>query len=197
MCLLTLELVALQTPDLACQVRRKHVKFHVLHRRRVAGEFRTPFVTRRARLGNHVAQSPAFGFDHFVERFGDLIEDAAEVVLIEDLAAPLAQLVEHLADPFEVASIAVCHSTLHDPAQGAVDVAVIQQIVGQLVEEAVRVEFEGALCAVPRRVAEMRWLATISATSPTEDHGETLTRPDTSTPSRRLYATGRDLVNVG
>ena len=135
----------------------------------------TPFITRLGGFGNHFLQSPALCVHHFVERVGNLIKNSPKIVLIKDFAVAITEAIKHLADAFHVASVSVRHSTPHDPAQCTVDIAVIQQVVSQLVKEAIGINIKPALSAVPRRVPEVRRLATTTAATPTENHGETLT----------------------
>ena len=87
---------------------------------------------------------------------GDVFVDAAEVVAVELLAPPLAQLLEHLAHALDVAALAVAEALLHHPPQRRVEVAVVEQVVGHLREQRVGVEVEPDLGAVPTRVAEAR-----------------------------------------
>src|SRR5207249_12208152 len=75
---------------------------------------------------------------------------------IEHLATPFAQALEHLAHAHETVALAVAHALLEQAAQRRVEVAVVQEVVGDLVEECVRIEVEAALRAVPARVPERR-----------------------------------------
>ena len=104
-----------------------------------------------------VVDGVALLVDDVVELAGDLVVDAAEVVLLETLLALLAQLLEQLAQPLQLLAVAVAHALLHHPAQRGVDVAVVQQVVGELVEQRVGVEVEALLRAVPPRVGEPSW----------------------------------------
>ncbi len=87
--------------------------------------------------------------DDVVELVGDLLVDAAEVATVEPLLACLAELVHQFAQALHPLAVAVLHALLHQPAQGRVDVAVVEQVVGQLVEEPIGVELEPLLGAVP------------------------------------------------
>ena len=97
--------------------------------------------------------------DDVVELVGDLVVDAAEVAPVEPLLALLAQLVHQLAQALQALAVAVLHALLHHPPQGGVDVAVVEQVVGELVEQRVGVELEPRLRAVPPRVGEPRAMA--------------------------------------
>ena len=85
---------------------------------------------------------------------GDLVVHAAEVELVEALLALLAQLLHQLAQALHALAVAVAHALLHHPAQRGVDVAVVEQVVGELVEQPVGVEVEALLRAVPAGVGE-------------------------------------------
>ena len=88
------------------------------------------------------------------ELLGDLVVDAAEVAVLELLLAALAEPLEHLAHAHELLAVAVLEALLEHPAQRRVEVAVVHQLVGHLVEQGVGVEVEAHLGAVPRRVPE-------------------------------------------
>ena len=92
--------------------------------------------------------------DDVAQLVGDLVVHAAEVEPIEPVLALLAQLVHQLAQALQALAVAVGHALLHHPAQRAVDVAVVQQVVGDLVEERIGVEVEALLRAIPARVRE-------------------------------------------
>ena len=85
---------------------------------------------------------------------------ACEVCAVERLklfqqpAALLAQAFEHAAESFDVAPCAVAQAVGHQAAQGAGQGAVIKQIIGDLVEYVVGIEFESCLAAVPARIRE-------------------------------------------
>ena len=96
----------------------------------------------------------AFLVDDVVEFGLDLVVDAAEVVPVETVLALLAQLFQQLAQALQPLAVAVAQALLHHPPQGAIDVAVVEEIVGQLVEDGLRVEFEALLRAVPARIGE-------------------------------------------
>jgi hypothetical protein len=72
-----------------------------------------------------------------------------------ELVAPSApQVLEDLAQSFDALAVAVPEPGLEHPAQGGVQIAVIQQVIGDLLEHPVGVELEADLRAVPPRIAE-------------------------------------------
>ena len=111
-------------------------------------------VARLAGLVDPAVDPFALLLDDLVEPPGDVVVDATEVVAVEHLLALLAELVEHLAQALEVAAVAVVEALLHRAAQRRVEIAVVEQVVGQLAEQRVGVEVEAGLGAVPARVAE-------------------------------------------
>jgi len=62
------------------------------------------------------------------------------------------ELLEHLADALDALVVLVAEALLHEPAQGVVEVAVVQEVVGDLREDVVRVEIEPGLGPVPLRI---------------------------------------------
>ena len=91
--------------------------------------------------------------DDLVEPVRDVLVHAAEVVAVELLAPLLAQLLEHLAHALHVAALAILETLLHHPAQRGVEIAVVEEIVGHLLEQRVGVEVEPDLGAVPAGVS--------------------------------------------
>ena len=77
--------------------------------------------------------------DDVAELLGDVVVDAAEVVLLELVATLAAQLLEHLADALDALAVLVLEARLHHAAQGRVEVAVVEQVVGDLAEDVVGV----------------------------------------------------------
>ncbi len=87
-------------------------------------------------------------------RSGDVLVRAAEVVAVEHLAAALAEPLEHLAHARDPLAVAVLEAALQEPLQGLIEVAVVQQLVGQLAEDVVGVEFEADLGPIPFGIPE-------------------------------------------
>ena len=87
--------------------------------------------------------------DDVVQLVGDLAVHPAEIELVEAVLALLAQLVHHLAQTLHALAVSVAHALLHHPPECAVDVAVVQQVVGQLVEQRIGVEIESTAACRP------------------------------------------------
>ena len=95
------------------------------------------------------------GVDDLAQLLGDLVVDAAEVEAVEPLLALAAQAVEQVADPLHHLALPVAETRLEQPPERGVEVAVVQQVVGHLLEHGVGVEVEADLGAVPAAVAEL------------------------------------------
>jgi hypothetical protein len=113
-------------------------------------------VTGFLRLVDAAVDAGALLFDDLVEPAGDVLVDTAEVVAVELLAPLLAQLLEHLAHALHVAALTILEPLLHHPAQGRVQIAVVQEIVGHLLEQRVGIEVEPDLGAIPAGVLGTR-----------------------------------------
>ena len=87
--------------------------------------------------------------DDVVELAGDLVVHPTEVVTVEALLPLTPELLEQFPDPGQLLAVAVAHSLVHHPAQGGVDIAVVQELVRELVEERVGVEVETASACHP------------------------------------------------
>ena len=180
--LLALEVVVLQALHLAGEVGREHVELHVLHRCRVGFELLLTLIDAIAlglvRLTQLIERRP-FRLDDLAQRIGDVVVDAAEIVVLEDLATALPEALHHVADALHVATVAIGQAVLHHLPQRRVDVAVIEQLVRHLTEEMVGVEIEPGLAAIPARVGEVRRLPPTAVTTTREDHGRNVVRsPD-------------------
>ena len=158
--LLRLEVVLLQLADLAGEVVGQEVEAHVAVHRRLACGLGAALVAGALGvllgLAHGVVDGVALLVDDVVELAGDLVVDTAEVEAVEAVLALAAQLLEQLADALQALAVAVAEALVHHPAQGGVDVAVVQQLVGQLLEQRVAVELEPLLGAVPAGVGETR-----------------------------------------
>ena len=168
--LLRLEVVLLQLADLAGEVVGQEVEPHVAVHRRLPGGLGPALVAGapgvRLGLAHGVVDGVALLVDDVVELAGDLVVDAAEVEAVEALLALPAQPLEQLAHALQALAVAVAEALVHHPPQRRVDVAVVQQLVGQLLEQGVAVELEPLLRAVPPRVREpSRHAATVPASS--------------------------------
>ena len=147
--------VLLQLADAAGEIGRELLELLAPLLRELFEQLLAALVARLARVVEAAVDAFALLFDDLVEPLGDVLVHAAEVVAVELLAAPLAQLLEHLAHALDVAALAVLEALLHHAAQRGVQVAVVEEIVGHLLEQRVGVEIEPDLRAVPPRVLEL------------------------------------------
>ena len=120
----------------------------------LVGDLLAALVARLARLLHRARRAPRAPVDHLAQLLGDVVVDAAEVVALELVAALAPKLLEQLADALDPFAVPVAEPGLHHPPQGRVEVAVVEQVVGDLREDRVGVELEPDLRAVPPGVAE-------------------------------------------
>jgi hypothetical protein len=144
-----LEVVGAQFAHLAGQVVRHEIESHVALGGHLAGGVGAPLVTTRLRIAHGVLDRVSLLVDDVVELARDLVVDTAEIVTVEPLLTFLPELGEQVAQALQPLAVGAPHTVLHHPTQGGVDVAVIQQLVGELAEQGVGVEIEAALGAVP------------------------------------------------
>ena len=124
--------------------------------RDLVGDLLAALVAGLARPRAELVERLRSSVDDVAQLLGDVVVDTAEVVLLELVAAPAAQLLEQLAQALHSLAVAVAEAGLHQPPQRGVEVAVVQQVVGDLAEDRVGVELEADLRAVPARVSELR-----------------------------------------
>src|SRR5262245_58742282 len=94
------------------------------------------------------------GVDDLAELLCDLVVHAAEVESLQALLALAPQAVEQVADPLDHLALPVAEPRLQQPPEGGVEVAVVEQVVGHLLEDGVGIQAEADLRAVPAAVPE-------------------------------------------
>ena len=92
--------------------------------------------------------------DDVAQPLGDVLVGAAQVVAVEHLPPALAEPFEDLAHAGDPLAVAVREAALHEALQGLVEVAVVEELVGELAEDVVGVELEADLGAIPLGVPE-------------------------------------------
>ena len=118
------------------------------------GELLTAGVAAVAGLLHGGLERVAFGVDDIAQPAGDVVVDTAEVVVLECLAALLAQLLEHLAHALQALAVLGLEALLHHASERGVDIAVVEQIVGDLAEDVGGIEVEADLRAIPAGVSD-------------------------------------------
>ena len=120
------------------------------------GELLAALVARLARPRRaSVVERGALLFDHLAQLLGDVVVDAAEVVAARASPRAAARSFSSISRmPCDALAVAVLEALLHHPAQRRVEVAVVEQVVGDLVHDVVGIELEADLGAVPRGVPE-------------------------------------------
>ena len=144
-----LEVVGVELADLAGEVVGQQVESHVAVVGRGLRVLGPPLVAGVLRVASGVVDGVAFLVDDVVEFGLDLVVHAAEVVPIETVPALLAQLFEQLTQALQLLAVAVAQALLHHPPQRRIDVAVVEQLVGQLVEGRIGVELEALSACRP------------------------------------------------
>ena len=141
--------VLLELADLAGEIGWQLVELHAARLREVVEQFLAPLVARLLRFVDATIDAGALLVDDLVEAVRDVFVHTAEVVAVELFAALLAQLLEHLAHALHVAALPVGEALLHHAAQRGVEIAVVEEVVGHLLEQCVGIEVESDLRAVP------------------------------------------------
>ena len=144
-----LEVVGLQLAHLAGQIVGQHVEAELAVHGLVLRVLLAPRVATLLRVENRLVDRVAFFVDDVVQLVGDLLVHAAEVAALEQLLAPLAQALAHLLQPHHALAVGVGGPAVHEAPQSTTHVAVGQEVVGHLVEQAGRVEIEASLSSVP------------------------------------------------
>ena len=87
----------------------------------------------------------------------DIAEHVAQLVAIEQLVAPALQPLEQVVEPRDVLARGVgsAPAALDEPPQRLADVALGHHVLGERVEDLVRLEVHDRLRAVPARVASL------------------------------------------
>ena len=83
-----------------------------------------------------------------VEPLAEIVENARQVVALELTALLFAQLLEHVAQPLQIAALRHRHAATEQVAHGPAQVAVFDQIVRHGAQDLVRVQWQ-LLTAVP------------------------------------------------
>ena len=148
------ELVLLELLHHPGEVGREHVELEVPLGHDLVGDLLPAGVAALAGLPRQLVEALALHVEHLAERLGDLLVHAAEVVALELVAPAAAQALHEVAHAHDLLVVPVAEALLHHPAQGGVEVAVVQQVVGDLLEHGLGVEVEPHLGAVPLRVPE-------------------------------------------
>jgi hypothetical protein len=90
----------------------------------------------------------------FLELAPDVAEDVAQLVAVEQLLTSLLDPVDHVLQPRQIVARRIRRSpaAIDEPPQRGLDVTVGHHVIGELVEDLVRVEVGQRLRAVPARV---------------------------------------------
>ena len=139
----------LQAADLAGQVVREQVELHPPLGGHLVGDLLAALVTGVAGVRLQPLDAEALLAQHVLELLGDLGVGAAEVTLLEQLLAFDPELVEQVAQSLDLFAVGGLPPPVEHALQRLVQVAVGQQVVGQLLEDGVGVVGRRLLGAVP------------------------------------------------
>ena len=104
------ELVLLQLAHQAGQVGREEVELHLSFGHGFVGDLLAALVAGLGRLAREVVERLALHVDDVAQLLGDVVVDAAEVVLLEAVAPVAAQPLEHLPHALDLLAVAVLGS---------------------------------------------------------------------------------------
>jgi hypothetical protein len=107
-----------------------------------------------ARVGEATLHALALGLEDVVQLLLDVLQGGAEVVALELLLPPLAELVDEVLEAGHLRPLLGLRALLEETAQRAPEVAVRHDVVGHGLQEVVGVRVGDVLRAVPARVAE-------------------------------------------
>ncbi len=141
--------MVLEPLDLARQVLGQQVERHPALGRHVGGHLGPALVAGVLGLLLQLVDGGALLVDHLVEGLGDPVHLGVGAALLQQLLAPLAHALDHLAHAHDPFAVAGPHPAAHEPAQRVVQVAARQQVVGELGQQVVGVEVAPLLGAVP------------------------------------------------
>ncbi len=138
------------------EVGREHVELQVLVLHDLIGDLLPALIPGLARFLREVVESLALHVDDVAQLLCDVVVDAAEVVSLELVSAAAAQLLHQLAHALDPVAVAIAEAGLHQPPERGVEVAVVEQVVGDLAEDRVGIDVEAGLRPVPSGIAELR-----------------------------------------
>ena len=142
-------LVLLEALNLSGQIGRQEVQGHAALGRHLVGDLLAALVARLAGFVDQVVDSPPLLVDDVAQPLGDVLVGPAEVVAVEHLPPALPEPLEDLPHAGDALAVAVREAPLHEPLEGLVEIAVIEELVRQLVEDVVGVEVEADLGPIP------------------------------------------------
>ncbi len=128
------EVVLLELADAPGKIGRQLVELLPPLARQAFEELLPAPVSRLAGVFEAPINAVPLLLDYLVEPTGDVLEGPAELVAVERLPASLPQPLEHLPEAFDLPALAVAEALLEHPAHRGVEIAVVKEIVGHLVE---------------------------------------------------------------
>ena len=121
------------------------------------------FAQSLARLLQATSQRALLHAQDLVQPLPDVLDDGSEVVAVEHLATPLTQPSQQLLEAGETLSLLVLQAALEQVAQRLLEIAEVHEVVGDRVEQVIRVERWDFLRSVPAGVAVFAHLSLCTA----------------------------------
>ena len=115
------------------------------------GELLAPLVAALLRLAGEVVERLALLVDDVAQLLGDVVVDAAEVVLLERVRRRRRSFSSMLPQALHPLAVAVAEAALHHAPQRGVQVAVVQQVVGDLVDSTLSASRSNPTCVPSQR----------------------------------------------
>ncbi|CAB4611981.1 unannotated protein [freshwater metagenome] len=146
------EVVVLEIADHAGQIGGEQIEGDVSFRSDFVGEFLSTSVARFARLARKFLDRVALCLHNLAQSARDVVEDTAEIIVLQCLATLATKILEHVAQALHLLAVRCLEAGLHHPAQRGIEIAVIEQIVGQVAEDVTGIHVESDLTAIPSGV---------------------------------------------
>src|SRR5437870_9780320 len=143
------ELVVVELADRAADVLRQAVQLLELLLRDLLHDA----LGALGRLLEAVVDALPLAAKDVVQFLANIAEDVVEVVALELLQALLAEALEHLLEARQPAALLVAPAATHQPVQRVIEVAALEQVFGEPVEELLGVPTERLLGPIPSLVA--------------------------------------------
>lgn len=142
----------LEPAHLPREVVGQQVELHPPLGRHLVGDLLTPLVARVAGSGLELLEAEALLGQDLLELLGDLAVGATEVTALELLLPLDPEPVEELAQALDLVAVGGLPAAVEHPLERLVEVAVGQEVIGELGQDGVGVVDQRLLGAVPAAV---------------------------------------------
>jgi hypothetical protein len=148
------ELVLLQAAHRAGQVAREQVELHAPLGSHLVGDLPSALVPRGLGIGLQPFDAGTLLAQHLLELLGHLAVGATQVTPLELLLTFEPELVQEIAQSLHLLAVGGAPPAVEHPLERFVEVAVGQEVVGQLRQHRVGVVDQRVLGSVPTAVVE-------------------------------------------